>query len=245
MVAKTIALPNIRKLFTPDPGYMIGDADLAGADAQVVAWEANDEKLKAAFRAGLKIHAVNAKDMFGAAAGPDGKKEPYYLMAKKGVHLTNYGGSAKTCALALGISIREAEIFQQRWLIEKHPEIGDWHKRIEHQLQTTRQVSNKFGARRRYMERIEGLLPEALAWIPQSTVAITINKGWYNIEENLPQVQILFQVHDSLVFQYPKSEHPHILEEIHKQMAIPIPYDDPLIIPVSIKTSERSWGDCE
>jgi len=245
MVARTIALPNIRKLYIPDPGMMIGEADLAGADAQVVAWEANDEKLKTAFRAGLKIHAVNAKDMFGDAAGPDGKKEPFYLMAKKGVHLTNYGGSAKTCASALGIPLRDAEAFQYRWLHEKHPEIHDWHNRIEHQLQTTRSVYNKFGARRYYMERIEGLLPEALAWIPQSTVAITINKGWLNIDQNLPQVQVLLQVHDSLVFQYPKSEHPHILDAIRKELAITIPYPDPLVIPVSIKTSEESWGDCE
>lgn len=244
MVAKTIPLPNVRKLFIPDPGYMIGDADLAGADAQVVAWEANDEKLKAAFRAGLKIHAVNAKDMFGAAAGPDGKREPFYLMAKKGCHATNYGASAYTVAASLGISRHEAEVFQHRWLVEKHPEIKDWHNRIEHQLQTSRSVANKFGARRFYFERVEGILPEALAWIPQSTVAMIVDKGLLNIYKNLPQVQILLQVHDSLVFQYPRSEHPHILDEINKQMQIVVPYSDPLIIPVAIKTSEVSWGDC-
>jgi DNA polymerase I-like protein with 3'-5' exonuclease and polymerase domains len=95
------------------------------------------------------------------------------------------------------------------------------------------------------MDRVEALLPEALAWIPQSTVAITINKGWLNLVRTMPQVKILLQVHDSLVFQYPISEHPHILDEIKKQLAIVIPYDDPLIIPVAIKTSTVSWGDCE
>jgi len=105
-------------------------------------------------------------------------------------------------------------------------------------------VRNAFGFRRYYFERIEGLLPEALAWIPQSTVAITINKGLLNLYRNLKQVQILLQVHDSLVFQYPKSEHPHILTEVKKQLQIVIPYPDPLIIPVNIKTSEKSWGEC-
>jgi DNA polymerase I-like protein with 3'-5' exonuclease and polymerase domains len=94
------------------------------------------------------------------------------------------------------------------------------------------------------MDRVEALLPEALAWIPQSTVAITINKGWLNLVHHLPQVKILLQVHDSLVFQYPISEHPYILPEIKKQLAIVIPYDDPLTIPVTIKTSTVSWGDC-
>jgi DNA polymerase-1 len=244
VVARTIELPNVRKLFIPDPGYIIAEADLAGADAQVVAWESNDEKLKAAFRAGLKIHAVNAKDMFGEKAGPDGKKQPYYLFAKKGVHATNYGASVRRVSEALGISMQAAADFQSRWFF-LHPGILDWHERTEHQLQTTRSVANKFGFRFRFFERVSGVLPEALAWVPQSTVAITINKGIENVTNHLPQIIPLLQVHDSFVFQYPKSEHPHILNEIHKQMEIVIPYDDPLVIPVSIKTSNISWGHCE
>ena len=39
-------MPNIRKLYVPDPGYEIFDIDFSGADAQVVAWEADDKPLK-------------------------------------------------------------------------------------------------------------------------------------------------------------------------------------------------------
>ena len=39
-------LPQIRKFFVPDPGKILFDVDLAGADAQIVAWEANDEPLR-------------------------------------------------------------------------------------------------------------------------------------------------------------------------------------------------------
>ena len=52
----SIRLPNVRKLFITDPGYVMYEADLKGADAQVVAWEAEDDDLKAAFRAGVDIH---------------------------------------------------------------------------------------------------------------------------------------------------------------------------------------------
>ena len=110
-------MPNIRKFFAPDPGHILFDVDLAGADAQVVAWEADDEVLKKAFRdyqagRGPKVHCVNALDIFGERlAGPEGKKDPYYTRAKMGVHLTNYGGKPKTCASALSISIHEAEAF--------------------------------------------------------------------------------------------------------------------------------------
>jgi len=244
MVAKTIALPNVRRLFIPDPDHIIADVDLAGADAQVVAWEADDEKLKAAFRAGLKIHAVNAKDIFGEAkAGPDGKNEPYYFRAKKGVHATNYGATAATIAPHMGLSVSEAAAFQTTWFAI-HPKIAEWHERTEFNLLNHRMVQNKFGFRRYYFDRVDGMLPEALAWVPQSTVAITINKGLLNIHRNLPEVQPLLQVHDSIVLQYHRRHHPHILDSIREQMKVVIPYDDPLIIPVSIKTSDKSWGDC-
>ena len=62
----SITLPNIRKLFIPDPGYTIFDADLSGADAQVVAWEVNDNDLKQAFRLGLDIHSHNAEALWGS-----------------------------------------------------------------------------------------------------------------------------------------------------------------------------------
>ena len=245
---KKALLPNVRKLFIPDNGYEIADVDLAGADAQVVAWEANDEKLKNVFRQGLKIHAVNARDIFGDLAGPDGLQMPYYHRAKTGVHLTNYGGSARTCAGALGIPIWEAQRFQDRWFT-LHPEIEEWHADVEHLLQTKRQVTNRFKYRRFYFERVEGLLPEALAWVPQSTVACVCNRALVQIDED-PEcrrldVQILLQVHDSLVIQYPVHNRDQVLKRLKQIIWIPVPYEDPLTIPWGLKTSSTSWGDCQ
>lgn len=244
-------LPSVRKMFVPDPSYTIADIDLAGADAQVVAWDAGDEKLKTAFRnyakgIGPKIHAVNAIDIYGTnRAGASGKNEPFYTYAKMGVHLTNYGGKAQTCATALGISFTEAQHFQSYWF-KQHPEIKQWQENKLNELMTTRQVKNKFGFRKFFFERIdESLLGQALAWVPQSTVAITVNKAWDNIEKNIPEVRIMLQVHDSLVFQYPTHLEALLLPKIKQQSEIVIPYDDPLIIPFGIKTSTKSWGDCE
>lgn len=247
--AMKLQLPSVRKMYIPDKGKMIAEIDLAGADAQVVAWEANDEKLKTAFRnfakgTGPKIHAVNAISIFGERAG-NGKVEPFYTYAKMGVHLTNYGGKARTCATALGISLSEAEMFQSFWFRE-HPEILEWHRTTMNNLMTKRSVQNKFGFRKVYFDRIdESLLGEALAWVPQSTVAITVNKAWENIENNIPEVEIMLQVHDSLIFQYPIEKEALLLPEIKKQSRIVIPYDDPLVIPFGLKTSAKSWGDCE
>lgn len=243
--AKTaFRMPNVRKLYVPDPGYEIFDIDLAGADAQVVAWEADDKPLKDLFRSGLKVHAENAKDLFGGDAGPDGKREPYYFRTKMGVHLTNYGGWPKTMASALSITVHEAEKFQKRWF-EIHPSIAEWHRRVQHLLQTTRTIENKFGYRITFHDRLDFLLPTALAWCPQSTVAIVADKAQGILEENFPIARINLQVHDSLVFQLPINRPANLVDEITEQLRIPIPYDDVLIIPFGVKSSVYSWGDCK
>ncbi len=242
MVARTVALPNVRKIFVPDTGYLIADADLAGADARVVAWEANDEELKDAFNKGLSIHAVNSRAMFGDEAGEDGRAEPYYTQCKVAVHATNYGATPPTLAGTLGWRIKDAESFQRRWF-ELHPGIKDWQENVGELLARNRSVSNKFGYRIIYFDRIESLLNQALAWVPQSTVAIACWRGALELEKHFPEIQMLIQVHDSLVFQYPKiNDDPMYRKHILSYLQVPIPYDDPLIIPWNMKVSERSWS---
>jgi DNA polymerase I-like protein with 3'-5' exonuclease and polymerase domains len=249
MLGTNIILPNIRKLYKPDPGFIIFEADLAGADAQVVAWEADDAPLKQAFRdylagVGPKVHCVNAKAIFGAKAGETGTVEPYYSRAKAGVHLTNYGGKGRTLSMALGCSLFEAESFQRDWF-RMHPAIRKWHDKIGFDLQSKRQVRNPFGFVRTYFDHVDGLLPQGLAWIPQSTVAIIIDTAMNRIVERLPNVQILLQVHDSLVGQVRIEEWKATKPRLHQCFQVVVPYPDPLIIPTDLKTSTVSWGDCK
>jgi len=77
------------------------------------------------------------------------------------------------------------------------------------------------------------------------TVAIVTNKGLLNIHRNLPEAQLLLQVHDSLVLQVPTHKTPDIYHDVLEQMLIPVPYHDPLTIPVNIAASTKSWGDVE
>jgi hypothetical protein len=104
---------------------------------------------------------------------------------------------------------------------------------------------HKLVTARFFFERIDGLLPEALAWIPQSTVACVINRALLNLAVNVPQVELMLQVHDSLVGQYRTVYEKTVLPSVHENMLITIPYPDPLIIPCGIKTSRVSWGAVE
>lgn len=252
-------LPNVRKFFVPDPGYTICDTDLDRADLQVVVWEANDDELKSALRLGVDLHILNGIALENISPPPLDElveSHPNYpehknrfkrqrQLAKSFIHGTNYGGSARTMAIAAQCTVHQAELLQARWFAA-HPGIKDWHRRTEAQLNTSRMVVNKFGNRRVYFDRIEGLLPEALAWVPQSTVALYINKIWDAVVTQLKEAQVLLQVHDSLVWQAPTYKFEHIKEQFRAiASTIIIPYDDPLIIPVGFNYSQISWGDCK
>lgn len=204
-------LPNIRKMFIPDPGHTIVDADLAGADAQVVAWEADDEDLKAAFRAGLKIHVHNCRTIYPhfhkdwADEEIKERPSPYYKKTKIGQHATNYGAVPPTLVARAQFTLSEAEEFQERWF-HAHPNIKEWHERIERYLHGTqcwncdnleinvgkpcekcgkllgRTVKNAFGFRKIYQDRIDiKIRNEALAWGPQSTVIFCSDLGWVSM----------------------------------------------------------------
>ncbi|HWI68255.1 MAG TPA: DNA polymerase, partial [Nitrospiraceae bacterium] len=229
-----LVLPNVRELFIPDPGYTFFDVDLDRADLQVVVWEADDGELKQMLREGVDIHTENAK-LLGCSR----------QLAKVWVHGTDYGGGPRTMAINCGITVHTAEVYQKRWF-QAHPGIPSWHRRVENSLRTKRAVSNAFGYRRFYFDRIDGILPEALAWIPQSTVAIVINRIWWWLYAQAPGVEVLLQVHDSLGGQFRTSDTVAALGAIAGAAGrVVVPYPEPLIIPTKVKTSTVSWGACE
>jgi DNA polymerase I len=236
-------LPNLRDLIIPDTNYTIVDEDLNRADVQVVAWDSNDsalkEKLLAEQRDPAKdLHTQNAFDLFGKT------DKKYRDLGKKIVHASNYLVTPRTLAAQTGILVSEGERFIATWF-RKHPAIPEWHRRVARQLAETREVRNAFGFRRFFFGRTEDCLPEAVAWVPQSTVALVINHALCNIAENLPDVQLLLQVHDSLTMQIPTHRLEELLPQVAAQSRIVVPYPDPLIIPTSFKMSNKSWGQCK
>lgn len=250
------ALPNIRAMYGPDPGFTDFDMDLDRADLQVVVWETDDEILRTALRMGVDIHLLNVYTLDGTEP-PDlaelveghpryadhrGPRKHKREFSKVFCHATNYVGSAKTVAAHTGRLIHEVDRAQRIWF-SAHPGIKRWHERTELQITRHRFVENRFGYRWYMFDRLEGLLPEAVAWVPQSTVGGVINRIWQRISTELPEVQIKLQVHDSLYGMFP-SHKPELLERIRELSKIVIPYPEPLIIPTGIKVSNVSWGDC-
>jgi DNA polymerase len=252
-------LPNIRSMYGPDPGFTFFDLDLQRADLFVVVWEADDELLKAAMRMGADIHLLNVYTLDNQEPPPleelvethpkypdhRGPRKHKREFSKVFCHGTNYLGQPRTMAAHTGRLVAEIDRAQKRWF-GAHPGIKEWHNRVAEQISKKPHfVENRFGYRWYIFDRISSALTEAVAWIPQSTVAIVINRIWLNLYERTPEVQVLLQVHDSLAGQFPTHLHERLAPRILEESKILVPYEDPLIIPADIKTSEISWGDCE
>ena len=237
-------LPNIKELILPDHGYVMVDCDLSQADAQVVAWEANDDILKDIFRdPDADLHTINAEMIFGSCPS---KKHPNRRKAKAGVHAVNYNVYPTTLAKALGISVKEAESFINRWF-DIHPNIKEWQNRIKQEMMEDRRIANAFGFEKKFFDRRDGktALSEALAWIPQSTVALVINKVWDRLAKYPnSELFISMQVHDSLVFQVKRELLPSYMNKISEAFQVVVPYSDPLVIGASIEVGS-SYGGCK
>jgi DNA polymerase I-like protein with 3'-5' exonuclease and polymerase domains len=207
--------------------------------------------MKQLFKEGWSLHAEAAKEIYGGSAGADGRTEPYYTLAKKGRHLWNYGGKARTMAASLGILVVEAEKIIKR-LEHLHPGVVAWHRRIGGILKASapkdRVITNAFGYRITYFGRPGENLTDALAWIGQGTVACTINRVMDNIDAAIAKVEaylteFLMQQHDSLVGQTHSSQWDIVKPMLREQFTkVVIPYEDPLVIPPDLKTSRTHWG---
>ena len=243
LAATGASLPNVRSLFLPDPGMEFFDVDLSAADLHIVVWEADEPDMKEMLRAGLDPYTEIAKEFYNDPSIT--KKDARRQKFKSFAHGTNYLGTAKGLAGRLGLSVHEAER-TQKWYFERFPKIKENQDRLIRQVKERRYVQNIFGYRFYFQGRIEGtVFNQAAAWIPQSTVACIINRGYVNIWQRHKHIQVLLQVHDSLAGQYPASLATQCKQEIIEACSITLPYADPLVIPVGIVTSTKSWGDCK
>ncbi len=244
-------------MYGPDIGMTMFDMDLDRADLQVFAWEIDDKLLKDALRMGVDMHLMHVYLLDGVNPPPleelieghprypdhRGPRKHKREFSKVFCHAVDYYAQDKTLSEHTGWTVHEVSKARKRYL-SIHPNIEPYWKELEDQLKKRRFVENKFGYKWIIFDRLDGVLPEAIAWIPQSTVGNVINRAWINIHNNAPEIQVLLQVHDNLTGQFPTHRKSYCIPQLMEAAKVVIPYNDPLIIPASIKTSELSWGDC-
>ncbi len=139
---------------------------------------------------------------------------------KKSNHGLNYDEGYKNFALINEIEEREAKRMVE--LYHKiYPGIHLWYEHIKRQLRDDRSLTNCFGRKVRFMEAYnDQLFKSAYSMIPQSTVVDGLNLGMIEIYNDdlltkMLNIDILAQVHDSILMQIPVTE---LNEEIYNRL---------------------------
>ena len=240
-----IPLPQIRSLFLFDKGMTGFDLDGDSADLRIVTGESGCRAMQAYFASKVKPYVEIAKEFYRDPTIT--KHHSSYKRMKALCHGTNYGGEAVGLSERIGLPVKDIERMQA-WYFGMCPEIKAWQDDIKKRIVEKGYIENPFGYRLYNWDRpSRKLFNEALAWTPQSTVGILINRILLAIDKTMPDVQLLLQVHDSLTGQFPSA----VAEERKGQLlalasSIEIPCKTGIInVPAGLACSTTSWGDCE
>ena len=247
---------DLLQFFLFDESYIGYSLDLSQIENRIVAHVGGIISQIKAFEQGIDLHRLTASIIFGkpydeisnedgSSSLGDGKQSERYW-GKKGNHALNYDVGYKT--FALKNEMPEAEAKRILGVIHQgYPQIrGGYHIVIQNMLKRDRTVTNLFNRKRLFLGPIIPSYPnvpksacqttyrEAYAQLPQSTTADKINEQgveytYYNQDLFRP-IELLTQIHDSIVFQIPLSipwtEHAKMISLIKDSLEVPLTWHD-------------------
>ncbi len=233
--------PEMLRFLVADPNCLIYNIDLSQAENRIVAYVAPEPNMIAAFEKGIDIHRQTAALLFNKSTEEISDEEgscsiggglfSERFWGKKSNHSLNYDLGYRAFSLLCEIQDNEG-----RYIVERYhtvyPGVRQYHAWIRNQLNRDRTLTNCMGRKRTFVDRWgDSLFKEAYAFIPQSTVADIIDeRGLAYVMDNpfFDGVEILNQVHDSLVLQIsldiPLQHHAECLLALQESLQTPLSY---------------------
>lgn len=236
---------DLRSIFVADPGWKFANLDLEQADSRnlgALCWERFHDTHGPAF-AGAYLDLCESGDLHTAVcrmARPDlpwtddptanraladtkyYRGDSYRDLDKKLGHGSNYLGQPATMAKHSKVPVKEVAQFQRNYFTAL-PCIPAYHQYVRDELKSSSQLTTLFGRRRFFFGRHndDATIREAVAYCPQSMTAEEINIGMLNLWRS-GRVQLLVQVHDSILFQYREVEEDEIIPWALRQLRVPL-----------------------
>jgi DNA polymerase-1 len=231
-----------RKFMVADPGYVMYQFDLGQAENRVVAYISPEPTMIKAFEDRVDMHRLTASMIFGVPL--DQVTDEQRQWGKRANHGLNYDLGFKKFAFLYEIPEADAKYIVDRYHIT-YPGIRQFHAWVQHKLRQDRTLVNLFGRARRFTDRWgQELFKAAYDYIPQSTVATKLNRDGvlelYQKQDLYPEVELLNQVHDSVVFQLPIAagflRHAEILTHLKQALESPLKWrSTSFSIPADLK----------
>ncbi len=234
----------IRDAFIAEEGHSLLSADYSQIELRLAAHFADVPQLKEAFRSGEDIHSITAVELFGDA-GKDSRNK-----AKTINFAILYGISAFGLSGRLGISREEGQAMINRYF-ERFPGIKTYISTALQQVRECGFSETLFGRKTHFPSIRSGVMnlrqaaERAAINAPiQGTSADIIKRAMARVEPalrgaGLPEVRMLLQVHDELVFEVPQGQEEQAAAVIRTVMAEAAEPVVQLTVPLDV---EVGWG---
>ena len=202
----------IREAFVAEDGHLLLSADYSQIELRILADMADIAPLKEAFARDVDIHAVTASQMFGVPVDQVGSD--LRRSAKTINYGIVYGIGAFGLAQRLGIPQAQAKAYIDSYF-EQYPGIRAYMDRTKAEAREKGYVCTLWG-RRCYVPEINVKLPSRRAYAERAAINAPIQgtaadimkramiRTWRDLKRDLPEVRMLLQVHDELVFEVPE-----------------------------------------
>ncbi|WP_182343228.1 MULTISPECIES: DNA polymerase I [Comamonas] len=230
----------IREAFVAPEGKLIASADYSQIELRIMAHLSGDEALLNAFRDGLDVHRATAAEVFGVALDQVSSEQRRY--AKVINFGLIYGMSSFGLAKNLGIETKAAAAYIDKYF-QRYPGVKRYMDQTVELAHAQGYVETVFG-RRLVLPEINGgngprkkAAERAAINAPmQGTAADLIKKAMVAVQAKLdadkPEVLVIMQVHDELVFELPAAEQEWLRTEIPAIMASVADLKVPLIAEI-------------
>jgi DNA polymerase-1 len=228
----------IRQAFIPREGAMMVAADYSQIELRIMSHLSGDEALLKAFAGGQDIHRATAAEVFGVA--PDDVTSDQRRSAKAINFGLIYGMSAFGLARQLGVERGTAQEYIDLYF-DRYPGVRSFMDNIREQAHETGYVETVFG-RRLYLPEINSRNGQRRAAAErtainapmQGTAADIIKRAMIEVDrwirQKKPDVTMIMQVHDELVFEVGEKSVGDVVPEIVSMMENAADLSVPLVV---------------
>ncbi len=232
----------VREAFVAPPGRLIASADYSQIELRIMAHLSGDESLLNAFTQGLDVHRATAAEVFGVEVDQVSSQQRRY--AKVINFGLIYGMSSFGLAKNLGIETKSAAAYIDRYF-QRYPGVKQYMDDTKAAAKAQGYVETVFG-RRLYLPEINSpngprrsAAERAAINAPmQGTAADLIKKAMVEVQRVLdaqrPDVLMIMQVHDELVFELPAEHEAWVRTEVPRIMAEVAELKVPLLAEVGV-----------
>lgn len=232
----------IRKAFIATPGYCLLAADYSQVELRIMAHLSGDEGLRRSFEQGKDIHRATAAEVFGVQADQVADEQ---RRAAKAINFgLIYGMSAYGLARQLNVDRGQAQDYVDRYF-QRYPGVKAYMDSTRAQAREQGfvetvygrrlylpEINSRNGQRRQYAERTAINAPM------QGTAADIIKRAMIRVDrwlqDDAPDVLMVMQVHDELVFEVPADQTEAVGRRITELMCGAADLEVPLEVDVGI-----------